>query len=78
MGSKEHRKGNSYLDMYPKLRKWIQQCQFCQMEGYNPDMPDVIGISSAGPANIRSMFPPLALDKEGVCDQCRAALFNQG
>ncbi len=76
MGTNKHRGGKDYLAMYPKLQKWLQQCRFCQSEGYKPEMPDLIGVSPFAPANIRSMFPPLALDEEGICDQCRAAQIN--
>jgi hypothetical protein len=73
MSANQHRGGKQYLSLYPQLRKWVQQCCFCQSEGYKLEMPDMIGVSGIAPANIRQMFPPLALDKEGVCDQCRAA-----
>ena len=73
MGVNQHRDGQNYLSTYPQLRKWLQQCQWCQSEGYKPELPDKIGISAFAPANIRRMFPPLALDDEGVCAQCRAA-----
>ncbi len=59
--------------MYPKLSKWIQQCVFCQTEGYNPDMPD--GTFAAH--NIKNMFPSLALDEDGACEQCRFAQGNR-
>ena len=30
--------GLLYLQMYPHLRKWINQCVACQQLGYNPQM----------------------------------------
>jgi hypothetical protein len=62
--------------MYPKLQNWLQQCLLCHSEGYKPEMPDVIGVSPFAAANIRSMFPPLTLDEEGICGQCRASQIN--
>ena len=73
MGVNNHRNGKDYLATYPRLRKWVQQCVLCQSEGYNPEMPDFLGVSGFGPANIRRMFPPLSLDSNGVCEQCREA-----
>lgn len=31
--------GELYLQSYPKLRKWINECQICHAKGYKPDMP---------------------------------------
>lgn len=34
--------GEEYLIMYPKLRKWINECAMCHEKGYKPDMPEEI------------------------------------
>lgn len=71
--NKNYRGGNNYINKYPSLQKWIQQCLFCQSEGYNPAMPDFLGVSPFGPTNIRSMFPPIILNEEEICEQCENA-----
>jgi hypothetical protein len=65
-----NRDGNEYLTMYPKLRRWINQCVACQREGYKPEMPDDIypGIAAR---NLRRYFDPMEVDKDGLCEQCR-------
>jgi hypothetical protein len=57
--------------MYPRLRKWINQCVSCGREGYRPDMPEHIGgPESLAALNIRKYFSPLALDDAGRCSMC--------
>lgn len=31
--------GEQYLDAFPKLRKWINECCACHQKGYDPNMP---------------------------------------
>ncbi len=64
--------GNEYLTMYPKLRRWMNQCVACQRQGYKPEMPDDIypGVAAR---NLRRFFEPLELDDNGFCEQCREA-----
>jgi hypothetical protein len=69
----EQRKGNDYLTMYPKLRRWINQCVACQAQGHKPEMPKDIYPGMAA-QNLRYYFRPLAVDENGFCDQCRAIL----
>ncbi len=35
----KNNKGELYLQSYPKLRKWINECQICYSKGYKRDMP---------------------------------------
>lgn len=61
-----------YLQMYPKLLKWINECPACHAKGYNPNMPEHIGdedLVAAG-RNIRKMLRPLEVDDLGFCLTC--------
>ena len=61
--------GLLYLDTYPWLGKWINQCVACQRLGYRPELPE----KHVAARNLRSYFPELALNDQGLCDQCAAA-----
>ena len=65
--------GAGYLTMYPDLRRWINSCACCQFTGYKPEMPSNDEPLFKG-QNLRRYFQPLALDLEGLCVQCSAAL----
>lgn len=58
--------GLLYLQDYPKLKKWINQCGACQRIGHHPDLPD----RHVATKNLRRYFPPLPLDETGLCEQC--------
>ena len=62
---------NSYLQKYPSLTKWINECPACHTIGYKPEMPEHIGgeCSVAG-NNIRKMLCPLEVDDLGFCVVC--------
>ena len=65
-------KGEKYIQSYPELGKWINQCMKCGARGYKPEMPDVVGIPTVGKyiaRNIRRRFKELSL-KNGVCEIC--------
>lgn len=34
--------GEEYLTMYPKLRKWINECIVCHAKGYKLNIPQEI------------------------------------
>lgn len=61
--------GLQYLQDYPRLRKWINQCVTCQALGYKPDMPLQIGPGAAA-QNLRRYFKPMALNAMRLCEQC--------
>ncbi|MCM3599056.1 hypothetical protein M4D55_25300 [Metabacillus idriensis] len=67
--------GEEYLMMYPKLRKWINQCNACQDIGYKPELP--LGLStydgdiSAAADNLRAFFICLQINEVGLCDVCK-------
>ena len=69
-------KGEEYVNMYPCLRKWINQCVQCQARGYKPDMPDIVAHNwwtNGSPFTaryIRKHFHPLVLDERGLCEVC--------
>lgn len=67
--SKHRRKnendGIQYIQKYPHLKKWINQCVCCQATGYKPDMP-----KHDAAYNIKKFFKPLAINELGLCDVC--------
>ena len=57
-----------------RLEGWMNRCLTCGMQGYKPELPDQIyRWPSAHVAHLKSYFQPLALDENGLCEQCRAA-----
>lgn len=36
--------GEIYINSFPKLKKWINECLCCYEKGYNPAMPEKITI----------------------------------
>ena len=69
MSSKYLQDGESYLEMYPKLRKWINQCIACHAKGYKPELPEDIypGVAAK---NLRRYFKELSLSESGLCSNC--------
>ena len=65
--------GLLYLQEYPRLRKWINQCAACQQIGYKPEMPKQIGPGVAA-QYLRRFFPQMGLDAAGLCEQCAASV----
>lgn len=69
-----HSKKNidQYLQMYPHLQKWINQCPLCGARGRKPEMPDAIGTIHGNIAaeNLKRMFPVLEVDDDGFCVTC--------
>ncbi len=76
MSSKYLQDGESYLQMYPKLRKWINQCVTCNEKGYKPDLPENIHPGVAA-QNLRRLFKELALNESGLCSNCAQAAKNR-
>ncbi len=63
--------GELYLQSYPKLRKWINECQICHSKGYKPDMPKHIANPDAVSGYfIRKYFKPLEVNEMSICNQC--------
>ena len=65
--------GLLYLQMYPHLRKWINQCVACQQLGYNPQMLAELDRPIAL-KNLRRYFQAMPLDDAGHCEQCASAI----
>ncbi len=70
----KHRSNSQlYLQQYPHLRKWINQCVVCQREGYMPEMPEDIHPGVAA-QNLRKYFDELEVNEVSICDLCENAL----
>ncbi len=67
------READKYLQQYPKLRRWINQCRGCQREGYKPILPRPTRSLDFSHAYklLRELFQPLELDNSNLCKQCR-------
>lgn len=72
-------RGQEYIDTYPKLKKWINECYCCHRKGYNPDMPEKITIveGSLEVYNIKRYFEPLSVNKDGLCEVCGKIMRNK-
>jgi hypothetical protein len=71
--AKQPNDGLKYLQHYPRLRKWINQCVACQALGHKPEMPLQIGPGVAA-QNLRRYFKALGLNATGLCEQCADTL----
>ena len=62
---------DAYLQVFPSLRKWINECPICHARGYKPEMPEHIGgeFSIAG-KTIRKALQPMEVDELGICLMC--------
>ena len=71
--------GEIYINSFPKLKKWINECLCCYEKGYNPAMPEKITIveGSLEVYNIKRLFKPLSLNQDGLCPQCEKVLKNR-
>ncbi|MFC5647546.1 hypothetical protein ACFPYJ_00065 [Paenibacillus solisilvae] len=69
-------KALEYLNNYPKLWKWMNQCRNCGHIGYKPNLPEHIHPDYAVPHlkwnddYIRRYFKPLSVNENGFCDIC--------
>ena len=61
-----------YANMFPNIRKWLNQCIQCQAVGRKKDLP--IADPGSGDEhmfyNIRKMWDVLELSESGLCDIC--------
>jgi hypothetical protein len=74
--TKHANEGLLYLQDYPSLRKWINQCVACQRLGHKPEMPEQIGPGGAA-QNLRRYFPEMGVDAAGLCEQCAASMYGK-
>lgn len=58
---KNKNEGEEYINAFPKLRKWINECLCCHEKVYN----------------IKRLFKPLLLNQDGLCLQCEKVLRNR-
>lgn len=72
MARRYDNKGESYINCYPGLKKWINECAACHRKGYSLSIPDRIN-DTAKIEYIKKYFQPLALDANGLCEQCAKA-----
>ena len=77
MSHRHLHKGDAYVKLYPReTARWLNTCAICECRGYRPDMPDVITrgtIETGFATHLRANFEPLALNGQGLCDQCANA-----
>lgn len=65
-----YNKGIEYINKFPKIKKWINECCICHVVGYDPDMPQHIGGEYSMSSDfIKKYFKPLKLNN-GVCSDC--------
>lgn len=62
-------KTDQYLQMFPKLEKWVNHCPICGARGRKPEMPETIGEGMAA-HNLRQMLPVLEMGESGFCLTC--------
>lgn len=74
MGAKRSRSSAElYLETYPRLRKWINQCAVCQRLGYKPEMLEQLEKPIAR-KHLMRYFPAMAVDAASLCESCAAHL----
>ena len=69
-------KGENYINTFPKLKKWINECMCCHRKGYKPDMPETISIVEGAMDTyfIKKYFKPLQINEDGLCETCEKIL----
>jgi len=76
MRKSQHKPGRGkaeYVNAFPGLRKFLNQCVVCQQTGYDPERID----RKEGKyflARIREYFHPLKVNEIGVCRDCEKRL----
>lgn len=67
--------GEEYLQMYPSLRKWINECVACHSKGFKPDLPDdIYPHPSVASYNLKKFYKPLIINENGLCEICSKLL----
>lgn len=71
--------GEDYINAFPRLKKWINECICCHAKGYKPEMPDKISIveGCSDVHHIKKYFKPLEINKDGLCKVCEKLQNNQ-
>ncbi|GKU24671.1 hypothetical protein [Clostridium folliculivorans] len=67
--------GEEFLSMHPTQRKWINKCSMCHHRGYKPNiLEQLYPYPPTETRNLRCYFKPLALNNDGICDDCNKLL----
>lgn len=69
--------GEDYINAFPRLKKWINECVCCHAKGYKPEMPDVIVEGCLDVYFVKKYFKPLEINKDGLCKVCEKLQNNQ-
>lgn len=72
-GHKAGRNREEYLNAFPQLRRFLNECVVCHETGYNPEEIK----KKQGKffqARFREYFHPLELNESGVCPECERRL----
>ena len=59
----------AFLKEHPRLARWVVQCPLCRRQGYKPALPEAVDQRGSA-AELRRLFKPLALRKDGMCEGC--------
>lgn len=73
---KKENKGEKYIDTFPNLRKWINECVCCHRKGYKPELPETISIVEGAQDvfYLKKYFKPLSINEQGLCEVCEKIL----
>ncbi len=76
MKKRNGNEGKEYVNSFPNLKKWINECICCHELGYNPLMPEKISTveGSLEVYYIKKYFKPLPLNEYGLCPLCEKML----
>ncbi len=66
--SSKYKDKKQYMSEYPQLSKWINECVVCHHQGYDPNID--IKQEKLMVKNIKSLFPPLEINADGMCPVC--------
>ena len=68
-------KGEEYINKFPNLKKWINECICCHRKGYNPKLPDeIFKEKTYATYYIKKYFKPLYVNDKGLCEVCSKLL----
>ncbi len=68
----------TFLMQNPYLLRWVNECLSCHHKGYKPEMPEPeFDNSVVTRAKLRRLLDELALDEDGLCQQCRQAHLSE-
>lgn len=72
---KYQREIGEYLQAYPGLLKWVNQCLACRRRGLDPETPrQIFPWATAADLHLPKMFDELQLGESGLCETCEDAI----